>query len=126
MVDGFAVDETLELQDCETCIHMKQTTKPFSTASQCLMTAAGELTHTDLWGPAHFAVTDGACYYMIFINDYSQHCTLRLLCEKSEATEMVKGYLAFIEWNLGLLPKAIQADNGGEYINNDLKSWLNQ
>jgi len=59
-----------------------------------------------VWGPARFNATNGAHYYMTFIDDYSRHCTIKLLNKKSEAAEMVKGYLAFIERHLGLLPKA--------------------
>ena len=104
----------------------KQTENPFSKSATHSTTYAGEYTHTDVWGPARFAATNGARYYMTFIDDYSRHCTIKLLSKKSEAFEMVKGYLAFIERHLGFLPKAIRADNGGEYVNNDLKSWLNQ
>ncbi len=126
LVDGFDVDESSELQDCEACVRAKQTENPFSKSATRSTTSAGELTHTDVWGPARFNATNGARYYMTFIDDYSRHCTIKLLNKKSEAAEMVKGYLAFIERHLGLLPKAIRADNGKEYINNDLKSWLNQ
>jgi hypothetical protein len=107
-------------------VRAKQTENPFSKSATHSTAYAGEYTHTDVWGPARFAATNGARYYMTFIDDYSRHCTIKLLTKKSEAFEMVKGYLAFIERHLGFLPKAIRADNGGEYVNNDLKSWLNQ
>ena len=61
---------------------------------------------------------------MMFIDDYSHHCTIKLLKRKSNAPEMVKEYIAFVERQLGSSPKAIQTDNRTEYVNNGLKSWL--
>jgi hypothetical protein len=97
VVQGWLTEGSAELQDCEACIRAKQTENPFSKSVTRSTTHAGELTHTDIWGPARFAATNGARYYMTFIDDYSRHCTIKLLNKKSEAAEMVKGYLAFIE-----------------------------
>ena len=51
-------------------------------------------------------------------------CTIKLLKRKSNAPEMVKEYVAFVERQLGSSLTAIQTDNGTEYMNNNLKSWL--
>jgi hypothetical protein len=52
LVDSFDVDESSELRDCEACVRAKQTENPFSKSATRSTTHAGELTHTDIWGPA--------------------------------------------------------------------------
>ena len=122
LVKGLTVDEHSVFCDCEACVQAKQSQTPFPHSTQQTTMYAGELTHTDLWGPACITATNGAQYYMTFIDDYSHHCTIKLLKCKSNTPEMVKEYIAFVERQLSSSPKAIQMDNGTEYINNDLKS----
>ena len=81
----------------------------------------------DLWGPALFTATNSAKYYITFINNYSHYCTMKLLKNKTEASEKVKEYIAFVKCLLRYhAPMAIQADNGMEVVNNDLQNWLGQ
>ena len=65
----------------------------------------------------------GYCYYMSFIDDATRHCTISFMKSKDETPTKVKQYLAFIERQYSFTPKAIHADNGHEYVNNDLWSW---
>jgi len=44
---------------------------------------------------------------------------------KDEASRKAKQYLTLIEHHQGCLPKAIRADNGREYVNNDFIGWCN-
>ncbi|KIL61839.1 hypothetical protein M378DRAFT_1056806, partial [Amanita muscaria Koide BX008] len=124
LIDGFNVDESSELVDCETCIQAKQSRTPFPSTVDHETTFPGELTHIDLWGPARFTATNGARYYMTLIDDYSRHCTLKLLEKKSDAPQKIKDYLTSIFVQSRNMPKAVQTDNGTEFMNADLKSWL--
>ena len=127
LVEGFNVDESSELRDCEACIQAKQTHIPFPKTTNRQTTYIGELTHIDLWGPARFPATNGAKYYITFIDDYSRHCTMKLLKTKTETTDKVKEYVATVERLLRRhAPMAIQADNGMEFVNTDLQHWLGQ
>jgi transposase InsO family protein len=126
LVDGFDVDETSELVDCETCVQAKQHRAPFPKTAERTSTYPGEVTHCDLWGPARFTATNGARYYMTFIDDYSRHCTLKLLARKSDAPQKMKDYLAWVECQLGKVPKIVMTDNGTEFVNNDLREWFDR
>ena len=127
LVEGFNVDESSELSDCETCIRAKQTHNPFPKTTNQKTTYIGELTHMDLWGPARFTATNGAKYYITFIDDYSRHCTMKLLKNKTETTNKVKEYISMVERLLRRhAPMAIQSDNGKEFINTELRNWLGQ
>ena len=83
----------------------------------------GELTHTDVWGPAHVSSLQGYRYYVSIIDDVTRHCTISFMKTKYETMAKVKQYLVHIEHQHSLLPKAIRADNGCEYINKDLQVW---
>jgi len=59
----------------------------------------------------------------LFVDDYSRCVTIKYLKTKNQATEKCKDYLTYIERQRGVLPKALHADNGREYVNNDLIVW---
>jgi hypothetical protein len=61
---------------------------------------------------------------MTLIDDYSRHCTLKLLEKKSDAPQKIKDYLTSIFVQFQHMPVAIQTDNGTEFINNELVSWI--
>jgi hypothetical protein len=127
LVEGFNVDESSELRDCETCVQAKQTRTSFPKSTTRKTTYIGELTHMDLWGPARFPATNGAKYYITFIDDYSRHCTMKLLKNKTETFDKVQEYMATVERLLrSHAPMAIQADNGKEFANAELRNWLAQ
>ena len=65
----------------------------------------------------------GYCYYVSFIDNATRHCTISFMKSKDETPTKVKQYLAFIERQYLFTPKAIHADSGREYVNNDLRSW---
>ena len=60
---------------------------------------------------------------MLFIDNATRNCTISFMKTQDETTAKVKQYLVHIEHQHLLLPKAIQADNGCEYINKDLWVW---
>ena len=126
LVDGFNVDETSELVDCETCVQAKQHRAPFPQTAERRSTYPGEVTHVDLWGPARFTATNGSRYYMSFIDDYSRHCTLKLLTKKSDAPQQMKDYLAWVDCQLEKVSRIVMTDNGTEFVNNDLREWFNR
>ena len=124
LVDGFDVDESSDFVDCETCVQAKQHRAPFPQTVERTSTYPGEITHVDLWGPARFTATNGARYYMSFIDDYSRHCTLKLLAKKSDAPQQMKDYLAWVDCQLGKVSRSVLTDNGTEFVNNELRDWF--
>ena len=56
----------------------------------------GELTHTDVWGPARVSFLHGYHYYVSFIDDATRHCTISFMKTKDETPTKVKQYLACI------------------------------
>jgi len=48
---------------------------------------------------------------------------IEFLKTKDQTTSKVKNYVAYLEHQYGMQPKAFRADNGGEYVNKDLINW---
>ncbi|KAJ8592450.1 hypothetical protein M405DRAFT_708235, partial [Rhizopogon salebrosus TDB-379] len=69
LVDGLHVDEELPFPDCEACIQAKHAHNPFPRNTENRSKIPGELTHTDVWGPARTTAILGAKYYITFIDD---------------------------------------------------------
>ena len=82
----------------------------------------GELTHTDLW-ESRLIGPGGLKYFMSFVDDCSRYVTVKFLRTKGQAAEKLKAYVAYLECQYDYKPKVFQADNGGEYVSNDLVNW---
>ncbi|PBK58620.1 hypothetical protein ARMSODRAFT_856842, partial [Armillaria solidipes] len=51
---------------CEACIQAKQHVKPFPQEAETEYTQIGEMTYSDLWGPAQVSGIRGERYYISF------------------------------------------------------------
>jgi hypothetical protein len=123
LVDGLEVDQNSPIVDCEACIQAKQVRKPFPDSIDERSKDPGELTHSDLWGPARVESIGGAKYYISFIDDCSRRVSVVFLKHKSEATIKMKQHLTYLERRCENRPKKVRVDNGKEYINNELLTW---
>jgi GAG-pre-integrase domain/Integrase core domain len=125
MVTGIKVDPDSN-QDlaCEACIQAKLHHQSFPKLSNNRAGKPGDLTHSDLWGPARTTSIGGLQYYISFIDDHLRRITIKFLKEKLEAQQQIQNYVAWIENQLNRLPKAFKFDNGGEFIDQDLQKWL--
>ena len=123
LVDGFSLRDSPQDFECEACIKVKTERKSVPNSCTSHERKPGELTHTDVWGPARVTSLHGYCYYVLFIDDATRHCTISFMKTKDETPTKVKQYLALIEHQNSFMPKAIRADNGREYINKDLCTW---
>ena len=52
----------------------------------------GDLTYSDLWGPAWTPSLGQSKYYIQFTDDATHRCTVRFMKEKSEAFKRIKDY----------------------------------
>ncbi|KAG1786843.1 uncharacterized protein HD556DRAFT_1247737, partial [Suillus plorans] len=69
LVEGLNIDENSSIPQCEACIQAKQTCDSFPRNSDSRSGALGELTHSDVWGPARVQSVGGSKYYISFIDD---------------------------------------------------------
>jgi transposase InsO family protein len=123
LVDGFSLRDSPQDFECKACIKVKTERKSVPNTRTSRERKPGELTHTDVWGPARVSSLHGYRYYVSFIDDATRHCTISFMKTKDETPTKVKQYLVLIERQNSFVPKAIRADNGREYINKDLRTW---
>ena len=116
LIDGFSLHNSPQDFECEACIKAKTERKSVPKMSALHERKPGELTHTDVWGPARTTSLHGYQYYVSFIDDATRQCTISFMKTKDETPTKVKQYLAFIERQNSFVPKAICADNRHEYI----------
>jgi len=107
LVDGFEVDETSAMGDCDACIQAKQSHAPFPKIAKSRSEKPGELTHTDVWGPAHTTSWSKMWYNITFIDDCTRHCMCKQMENKDEASIKLQQYLVLIECQYGYIPKRV-------------------
>ena len=82
-----------------------------------------ERIHTDVCGPFSVASTARHRYYVIFFDDYSHRCWILFMQKKSETFSKFCEFKALVEKESGKQVKALQSNNGGEYISNEFKDF---
>lgn len=97
LVEGFNIDQSEPIFECEACIRAKQIRELFPNSSDHHTEKPCELTHSDVWGPARTQSIGGARYYISFVDDCSRRCTVEFMKQKSEAIVKVKQYVAYLE-----------------------------
>lgn len=116
LVTGIDSDLKLDSSLCETCAAGKITRLPFPKQSQRASSLL-EIVHTDLCGPMRTTSLGGARYLLTFTDDYSRWTEIYLLRTKSEVASKFKEYKEFAETHTGAKIKALQSDNGKEFVN---------
>lgn len=124
IVEGLTIsDSSPPFTQCESCIQAKQHRQPYPHEAEDRSKTIGELTHSDLWGPARVESISRARYYISLTDDYTRRCTVMFLKSKDRAFECVKEYVTLIERKYGATPKIVRVDNGGEYTGTKAKKW---
>ena len=122
-MDGFDIDTNSAKENCDACKQAKQEHAPFPQQAEFRSQKLGELTITDVWGPASPTSWSGMQYNIIFIDDCTRNCLCAQIKEKSEATTKLKQYLMLIERQYGYIAKKIRMDKGREYLTNEFTTW---
>lgn len=77
---------------------------------------AFELLHLDVWGLASCVSLDGCKYFLSIVDDYTRFTWIFPLTVKSEVCAMVLNFVKSVERQFNVQLKAIQCDNGGEFV----------
>ena len=85
-----------------------------------------ERVHTDVCGPFLVASTAKNRYYVIFIDDFSRNCWIFFMQKKSKTFSKFCEFKALVEKDSGKQVKALQSDNGLEYISSEFKYFCSK
>jgi hypothetical protein len=127
MVTGLRIDSNSKASlTCTACIQgkAKHTATPKRSSGENY--EKGDLTHSDLWGPARIRSLQQSLYYISFIDDATRVIRVKFLKDKTHAKIEMQNYLTWLHTQLGRMPKNIRVDNGGEYINKELRAWCTE
>lgn len=107
----------------EHCSLVKSHKLPFS-LSLANVTCPFQLVHSDVWGPSPTSSFNGFRYYLLFIDEFTKFTWIYPLKHKSEVTAKFILFHAYIQTQFNNTMKVLRTDNGGEYINNSLQTYL--
>ncbi|GKA64134.1 retrotransposon protein, putative, ty1-copia subclass [Tanacetum coccineum] len=109
---------------CVSCLTGKMTRKPFPHRTERATDLLG-IIHTYVCGPLRHVSRQDASYFITFMDDYSRYGYIYLLKHKHEVFETFKVFKNEVENQLGKTIKALRLDQGGEYISQKFKDYLN-
>ena len=125
MVIGMEVNtKSPETSQCAACIQSKQHVQPFPKISPTEIANVGDLTVTDVWGPARTTAIGGELYFISFTDGKSRHTIIYFMKKKDEAFAKFKLYKNFVETQTGHKLKKIRADGGKEYVNKQFQNFI--
>ena len=75
-----------------------------------------EQVHSYFCGPFSIASTAKQRYYVIFIDDFSRRCWIYFMQNKDQTFSRFCELKALVEKESGKKIRALQSDNGGEYV----------
>ncbi|CAK1594594.1 unnamed protein product [Parnassius mnemosyne] len=109
---------------CEGCQYGKRSRLPFhkSCRGEC---EPGDLTYSDVCGPVEHTSVSGARYFVLFKDGATSYRHVFIIKHKSDVLDCFKKYNAIVKNKFGHGTRILHTDNGREYVNNELKSYLN-
>ncbi len=142
-VRGLHIDHAVKDElTCTGCVLGKGHRQAIPKNSNTRATKLLELVHSDVNGPLEVPSLGGSRYFVTFIDDFSRWTTLYTIKAKSETLDCFRKYHAHAERHTGAKIgsvsviertrktaeelKALRTDNGGEYLSNAFKSYLQQ
>ncbi|KAG9127787.1 hypothetical protein FRC07_009375 [Ceratobasidium sp. 392] len=109
---------------CEACVQGKHNIAPFPAESETKVEKVGDLTVSDVWGPAPVAAIGGYKYYVSFTDVATRFTTLYFMRDKTEVPDRYKDYEAFIANLHSRKLCTVRFDNGREYLNAPLLAHI--
>ncbi|KAI5342103.1 hypothetical protein L3X38_009978 [Prunus dulcis] len=110
---------------CETCILAKshRISYPLRLNKSSLPFM---IVHSDVWGPSRVPTISGFKWFMTFIDDCTRMTWVFPLKQKSEVTAKFKLFYQYVATQFDRKITTLRSDNGGEYVNHDLHTFLSQ
>jgi len=84
-----------------------------------------ELVHSDIVGKLENSYNDFN-FFLTLMDDYSRYAWIYLLRKKSDASNKIKDFNELMKNTTGYSIKTLKTDNGREYVNDNLYSYLNK
>ena len=109
---------------CDICELAKSHLVPFP-ISMNKSPAPFMVIHSDVWGPANTSSLSGAHWFVSFIDDHICMTWVFLIKSKNEVSSLFQQFHKIIATQYQSNIQVLRTDNGGEFVNQDLKQYLN-
>ncbi len=103
---------------CKVCPLGKLSTSPIAKDRKDKATEPSERVFSDVMGPFQIKGLNGFQYAVTFVCDYSKHCVVKFMKNKSEVLDKFKEYVADTK-----KPQILRSDNGTEYTSQAMKDF---
>lgn len=110
---------------CEDCMLGKSCRKPHPSRTQLEATNKHAILHFDTVDTSVESIT-GARYFILGTEEYSGYKLIDFVSSKSDIKDCVKLMINSVVLNSGRPVVCIYSDNGTEFVNSDLQSWLKE
>ncbi|SDA02957.1 BZ3500_MvSof-1268-A1-R1_Chr11-1g03235 [Microbotryum saponariae] len=118
-------DQLRLLDQCDACCSGKAVSAPSREAAHHPADAPFARVFADVWGPSPVPALSGVRYLCGITDEYSRFRWVRGIRLKSEASSVLKGFVAMSKIQYaGPGVATLRTDRGGEFVNNDLRDWL--
>jgi transposase InsO family protein len=108
---------------CEAC-HLAKDHRVSFTSKVYSASQPFYLIHSDVWGPSKIKTMSGKKWFVTFIDDHTRVCWVYLLEKKSEVEQRFKDFVQMIENQFQTKIGILRSDNGTEYFNKYLSTFL--
>jgi len=104
-----------DLHFCVACARAKCHQFPYPTSLN-VYTAPLQLVYTDIWGPASVLASNGARYYVSFLDAFTKFTWIYVLHTKSQVSHAFKKFKVLVENQTGHKICNLQTDNAREVL----------
>ena len=101
LVLGMDVDTSTPVSQCVACIQGKHHVNPFPKHAEDAAEPVGDLTVSDIWGPANTVGPGQECYFYSFTDAKSHYSTVYFSHTKDSVLDHFKDHTALVETQTG-------------------------
>jgi hypothetical protein len=123
-VEGMKLKNSVKHSKCEACALNKCTRTSHPSKSTEKAKKAGQVLHIDTAGPMAHESLGGSRYFLLAKDEFSTYKQVRPVASKSDISDEVKRIISVTELETGNKVLCLVSDNGSEFTNHDLSSYL--
>ncbi|UYV77867.1 hypothetical protein LAZ67_15002623, partial [Cordylochernes scorpioides] len=112
------------LDQCDACSLGKMTKVPYVHTDSNQESYPFEAIYVDLCGPMRINSLGGSKYFLTIIDGFSRRIFVKFLKDKLSAAEVLKKFIVKRENELNSKLKRLRTDNGTEFINKNLETFI--
>ncbi|UYV61181.1 hypothetical protein LAZ67_1003719 [Cordylochernes scorpioides] len=112
------------LDQCDACSLGKMTKVPYVHTDSNQESYPFEAIYVDLCGPMRINSLGGSKYFLTIVDGFSRRIFVEFLKDKLSAAEVLKKFIVKRENELSSKLKRLRTDNGTEFINKNLETFI--